>query len=320
MGGSASAGDVVAPLYAALGIQFDVWRDYGLPHWVDREVLVVAASYSGDTEETVSAAQTAQQRGCPLVVVTAGGRLLQLSSSAPDASFPAIRLPAGLPPRAALGYNLGALLHGVAVLGAGAALVTQIDAAVATLTAGNARYLGGVEATTAPLGVSVPAASVDTTATAATMSDLASAVAGRFVVIYSSGGEAHGAAARLKAQINENAKCPAYHVRFPELDHNDIVGWELASADRSRFALLVLRGGDESGADRRRLEATLSELAADLPLMEIVRSRGEQPLARALSLVQWGDYFSCFLALARKVDPLPVARIERLKRSLEKGD
>lgn len=124
----------------------------------------------------------------------------------------------------------------------------------------------------------------------------------------------------MKAQLNENAKCPAYHVRFPELDHNDIVGWQLPAADRDRYALVVLRGDELPAAERRRLSATLAELQEDLPLNFEIAAQGAEPLARSLSLVQWGDYLSCYVALARDVDPMPVTRIDRLKAALARGD
>lgn len=322
MGGSAIAAEVAAPLQKDTSVRIDVWRDYGLPDWVDQQVLVIAASYSGNTAETLSAAVAARERGCRVVALTTGGRLAQLSSSVSAAELPVVRLPERLPPRAAFGYGLGALLHTLARLGGGTGLTAQIDATVDTLTEGNACHLTGVDLATAPPAVAAVTAgeAPDATATSASVQELANSVAGRFVVVYSCGAEAHGAGARLKAQLNENAKCPAYHVRFPELDHNDIVGWELAAADRERFALVVLRGGQQSAAERHRLVATLAELREDLPLTCEIGPRGEQPLARAMSLVQWGDYFSCYVALAGGVDPVPVTRIERLKRALAGPD
>jgi len=322
MGGSAIAAEMAAPLQEDAAARIDVWRDYDLPGWVDQRVLVIAASYSGDTEETLSAAAAARERGCRVVALTTGGRLAQMSSNDSPAEFSVVRLPERLPPRAAFGYGLGALLHTLARLGGGAELAAQIDATVSTLTEGNAHHLAGVDLTTAPPAVAAVTAAQAPVATdtPAAVYELARSVAGRFVVIYSCGAEAHGAGARLKAQLNENAKCPAYHVRFPELDHNDIVGWELAAGDRERFALVVLRGGEQCASDRRRLVATLAELREDLPLTCEIGPRGEQPLARAMSLVQWGDYFSCYVALARGIDPVPVARIERLKRALARSD
>jgi glucose/mannose-6-phosphate isomerase len=319
MGGSAMAAEVAAPLAAGAGVRLAVWRDYDLPGWIEPDALVVGASYSGDTEETVSAVAAARRLGCPVVVLTAGGHLLSLGQADAGESLSAVELPSGLAPRAAFGYMLGALVAVLARLGIETELAAQIDGAIETLNEGNTRYLSGMERTSVPPTASVPAPDLGEAADAAAVSlrEFAEVVAGRFVVIYSSGHEAHGAGARLKAQLNENAKTPAYHVRFPELDHNDIVGWELAAADRGRFALIALCGGDETSAQQRRVSVTLATLAEDLPVSEVVRSRGAQPLARALSLVQWGDYFSCFLARARGVDPLPVTRIDRLKRALE---
>jgi glucose/mannose-6-phosphate isomerase len=316
MGGSAVAAELIAPLLDQQSIRLSVWRDYGLPGWVDRRVPVIAASYSGDTEETLAATAAARERGCRVIALTTGGSLAALAGADRSEEFSLVRLPAGLPPRAALGHGLGALVQTLGRLGVDGGLAAQLDTAVGTLDAGNREHLAGIDPTTLPADIAA-AGTADTTAA---VRALAETVAGRFVVIYTCGAEAHGAGSRLKAQLNENAKCPAYHARFPELDHNDIVGWQLAAAERDRFALVVLRGGGPHAADRRRLTATLAELREDLPLTCEVGPRGEQPLARTLSLVQWGDYFSCYVALARGVDPLPVARIDRLKQALARDD
>ena len=323
MGGSAAAGALLQAPLAAASIQLTVWRDYGLPGWVTGEDLVIAASYSGDTEETLSAAREAQGRGCRLLAITTGGALLAASAGNGDADasgagdrsadrsadrssgqgdrrsdpFTALRLPAGLPPRAALGLALGALLHGLDRYGLAGDLASQLPAAIAELRRQNARLRdpGGAAA------------------------EVAAACQERFVVIYTSGAMAHAAGERLKAQLNENSKTPACCARFPELDHNDIVGWRLPPQDRDRYLLLLLRGGDESARDKRRVQATLELLAEDLPRQYTVQPEGASDMARLLSLVQFGDYLSCHLAAAKGVDPLPVARIESLKTLLSKG-
>ena len=315
MGGSAAAGALLQAPLAAAAIQITVWRDYGLPGWVTAEDLVIAASYSGDTEETLSAAREARDRGCRLLAITTGGALLAASAGNGDADksgagdrsagegdcrsapYAALRLSAGLPPRAALGLALGALLHGLDRYGLAGDLVSQLPAAITELRRHNARLQdpGGAAA------------------------EVAAACRERFVVIYTSGAVAHAAGERLKAQLNENSKTPACCARFPELDHNDIVGWRLAPQDRDRFLLLLLRGGDESAREKRRVQATLELLAEDLPRQFTIQPEGVGDLARLLFLVQFGDFLSCHLAAVKGVDPLPVARIGRLKTLLSKG-
>jgi len=301
MGGSAIAGDLVRPFLAGERFSLDVSRDYGLPAWVDEGTLVVASSYSGNTEETLSAQEKASRRGCPLLALTSGGELLARSrdDAGPAGGFGAVVLPGGLPPRASLGYGLGSLLWGLHRLGLIESPGAEIDQAVATLTAGNEIHR--------PASADNPAVR------------LAGLCQGRFVVLYTTSPEAHGAGLRLKTQLNENAKCPAYSVPLPELDHNDIVGWNLGPDLREHFVLLVVRGGDEGERARQRAAVSVELLADQFTATGEITPRGPATLARILSLVQFGDYLSCHLAVATGVDPVPVERIDVLKRRLAEG-
>jgi len=304
MGGSAIAGDLLAAYAATRGLRLSVWRDYGLPGWVDERTPVVVSSYSGCTEESLSAARAASERGCPLVAITSGGELAELARKGHDggAPFPRVELPGGLPPRAALGSGLGALARVLARAGLLDGVDEEIAAAVAELRAG-AERLG-------------PAAGPDNPAAAA-----ARTVLGRLLVVYTSSPESHAAGLRLKAQVNENGKSPVLHASFPELDHNEIVGWEVLRPRREDFVLLLLRSTDESPRMTRRVDVTRELLSQEFHTILDFRATGESSLARTLSLVQYGDYLSCYLAEAAGVDPVPVDRIEELKRRLrESGD
>ncbi len=301
LGGSAVAGDLVRPLAAAAGADLTVWRDYGLPAWAGPDTLVVLSSYSGHTEETLSAARAALAAGLPALAITSGGALAALSArgDARGRPVPVVTLPGGLPPRAALGHSLGALLRALHRAGAMPDPEADLQEAVTVLREGTARWLGG----RADAADNPPA-------------QLARALLGRFTVIYTTGPEAHGAGVRLKAQLNENAKHPAYTVEFPELDHNDIVGWEVLRRRRDGFSLVVIRAGDEHERVTRRVEITRELLAGEFHAAHEIAPRGRRPLARILSLVQFADICSCFLAEAAGVDPMPVHRIDALKARL----
>jgi glucose/mannose-6-phosphate isomerase len=288
MGGSAIAGDLVAPLVAAAGGRLHVHRDYGLPPWADAETWVIASSYSGKTEETLDAVAAARERGCPLVGLTSGGTLAALGV---EAGFPVVTLPPDLPPRASLCHGLGALCWVLYDLGRLPGAEAEIGEAVAVLREGVALHGDPASATAL----------------------LAGRLAGRLTVIFTSSPESLPAGLRLKAQINENAKAPAYAIACPELDHNDIVGWELPPSARDRYGLVVLESDDAHPRNRLRMDITLDLLGGELPLQHRERARGARPLARILSLVQFGDYLSCHLARARGVDPVPVTRIDALK-------
>ncbi len=302
MGGSAIAGDLLAPLAARQGLRVTVVRDYALPGWVRDDSLVILSSYSGNTEETLSAARDARKRGCPLVAITSGGELGRMAAGDDDhPPFPCVELEGGLPPRAALGHGLGAQLNVLSRLGLLDGVDAEIAAAAAALRAGVDR-----------LG---PAAPVDSPAKTAARRTL-----GRMLVVYTTSDESHAAGWRLKAQVNENGKSPALVVPFPELDHNDIVGWEVLRPRRDDFLLLILRSADEHPRTAARVEITRELLAGEFHDVLEFRAEGDSALARILSLVQYGDYLSCFLAAAAGVDPVPVTRIESLKQRLQEYD
>ena len=137
-------------------------------------------------------------------------------------------------------------------------------------------------------------------------------------VIYTVGAEDHGVGVRLKGQLNENSKSPACLARFPELNHNDLVGWELEGPLQGRFVLLILGGKQDNERLEARVSVTRDLLAGDFSEIHQIFPVGDRPLARILSLVQYGDYLSCHLAQLKGVDPVPVDRIGRLKDHLEK--
>jgi glucose/mannose-6-phosphate isomerase len=308
MGGSAIAGDLVQPLLASGPVSLVVWRDYELPHWVDGGDLVIAASYSGNTEETLTAYAAAGARGCRRLVIASGGELVDRARAD---GVPAVLLPGGLPPRASLGFGLGALVRVLGRLGLVAGAASAVEAAAATLERNDGprrRPWGPAVAPEPADGDGNPAAE-----------SLARALAGRVPVIYTCGGESHAAGLRLRAQLNENSKVPALLAAFPELDHNDLVGWCREPADRERFALLILRAADEHPRTSLRVGLTRDLLADQFACIHELRGGGTDALSRVMSLVQYGDYLSCHLAVLAGVDPVPVERIVRLKEALARA-
>jgi glucose/mannose-6-phosphate isomerase len=309
MGGSAIAGDLVQPLLDGSGRQLTVRRDYGLPAWTAADDLVIAASYSGNTEETLAGLADARARGCPVVGITSGGELE--AAALAEGGFPRVKLPAGLPPRAALGHGLGALLHVLHRLGVIGNPAAQIAAAAAGLRAEMSRCLAPwTHERYAPDGTET-----DTIAPG----ELAGLLADRIPVLYTAGAEAHAVGLRWKAQLNENAKIPALAVAFPELDHNDLVGWDLPESLRERFVLVILESGITDPRDRIRVDATRQLLADEFSSIHRIVAPGDSALARILALVQYGDFLSCHVAHRRAVDPMPVERIENLKTILSRG-
>ena len=311
MGGSAIAGDLVQTLLQHQDISLDVWRDYGLPHWVDAGCLVIVASYSGNTEESLSALVEARRRGSSVIGITSGGQLLAAAAGEGGQAFPAVILPGGLPPRASLGYGLGALVRVLGHLGMVQDAEGEIGAAVRVLEEMDAERLH-------PFGQSSDEARSEDQAGMISARALAKKLTGAIPVIYTAGIEAQGAGVRLKGQINENSKCPACLGVFPELNHNDLVGWELPDHFQGRFVLLVMGGKLDNERMVARIRKTKELLATDFPEIHEIHPSGNSGLARVLSMVQYGDYLSCHLAQLKDIDPVPVTRIGKLKDFLAK--
>lgn len=297
MGGSAMPGSLLADGWPGLQHPVFVHREPDLPAWVGPQTLVLACSYSGTTHETLDAVAEARRRGCPVAAVTSGGRLLELAR---DDGLPAVELPAGQPPRTALGASLGAQLHLLAALGLMPDPTDDIDAACAQAAADEL-----VCRDDDPIPVGREAAT-----------RLAADLLDRFTVIHTAGAEAHGAGRRLLAQLNENAKAPGHVAVYPELCHNEIVGWDLPDSRRTGFALVTLSGQDALAPVARGVAVTRELLANQFAFSAHLRAHGRSRLGRILGLVLFGDLVSAQLAVVRGVDPVPIDRIDTLKRRL----
>lgn len=298
MGGSGIAGDYAAAIAGPYGTRVTVNKGYGpVPLWAIRQrPLVVAASYSGNTEETLDFVLAAHESGLAVATVTTGGRLAELSSSH---SWPSVDVPTGLQPRAAVGYMVGAaikVLEGAhSVDDQRLALVEAADFADRALEEGSPQWDQARQ--------------------------IADALAGRIPIIYGSGPVSGVVAQRWKTQINENAKMPAWFSLLPELDHNEITGWE-AMADLTREHLGIVSLTDSGDHDRiaARLAHTSALTEDSVPWVGRVRSSGTAVLTRLISLTVVGDLVSWMLAESAGVDPVPVATIEKLKQLLAEED
>lgn len=296
MGGSAIAGDFLQTLcYDRAPCPVQVVRDYGLPAWVGPDTLVVASSYSGNTEETLAAFGVARARGARMLVVTSGG---ELGERARREGLPWVRVPAGLPPRGALAYLLIPLVVLLDRVAGGLGGAEALEEAVALL-----KTLG-TELAPESLLVRNPA------------KELAAWLEGRVPVVY--GTELTAAVAyRWCTQLEENAKVIALCGAIPEIDHNAIEAW--AATGGGPWAVLFLRDGGEHPRIARRLSATRAIAEGRVPTRE-TRARGRGRLARMLWLTHLGDWVSYYLALLRGVDPWTVATLEDFKRRMAEAD
>jgi glucose/mannose-6-phosphate isomerase len=285
MGGSAIGGDLAAAAIGERALRpIRTVRGYALEPWAAGDALVLCASYSGDTEETLALFEDAGARGAPRVALTTGGAL---AGAARDAGVPVIGVPAGMQPRASVVYMTVAALECAASCGAVGSLRDEISAAAATL-----RAVGEDEE--APRS-------------------LAAALIGKVPIVCGAGRTA-APARRWKTQLNENAEVAAFWAELPEAGHNEICGY--GAGDAPLAAVFV----DDDELDpplRRRIDVMAEQLAADGVPVHRVAARGTSPVARVLSLVMLGDLVSVYLAYERGVNPTPVEAIDRLKQNLE---
>jgi len=287
MGGSGIAGALLTTL---LPVEVVLVRDYTLPGWIGEESLAITLSYSGDTEETLSAFDEARTRTKRAVAVTSGG---ELGARCSANGIPWIRIPPGHQPRAALGYRLFPLLGLFRRLG----LIPDLGEALAILDELARELAPGGEENEAQR--------------------LAQRLAGRVPLAYGAGPTAP-VAVRWKTQVNENAKAPAFWAELPELCHNEVVGYELMGRLLPQGTVVFLRSRHDHPRVARRI-AILEEILTKRGLDWIeVSGRGEGLPAELLSLLYLGDWTSYYLALLGGVDPTPVAIIRDLKDRLSR--
>ncbi len=296
MGGSAIGGSLAA---AVLGDRASrpivVWRDYGLPDSTTPESTVLCCSYSGSTEETLAAYEAAGALGARRIVCTTGGAL---ADQARREGVPVIPLPGGFQPRAAVGYGLVVTLEVAALAGISVHLRTEIDVA-----AEHARRLAAQWGPDAP--EDSPAKS------------LARSLAHTVVQVGGAGLTAP-IAYRWKTQVNENAGSPAFAATLPELDHNEIVGWE-GAAGLGRFSAVMLDDCDLHPRVRQRIELTLSVIGESAVARHRVETVGTTRIERVVSLVLLGDLVSIYMAVLNGRDPSEIEPIRRLKLALAGG-
>jgi glucose/mannose-6-phosphate isomerase len=293
MGGSAIGGALArAALADHASRPIFVTRAYGLPPWTTPDTMVLCASYSGNTEETLACYESAGALGARRTVVTTGGRLAEMARAD---GVPVIPLPGGFQPRAAVAYMTVAALEVAALCGAGPRMTSEIDVAASH-----------TEQLVAEWG---PDAAEDTLA-----KELARSLHGTTPVI-AGAGLTTPIAYRWKTQINENAKQPCFFNELPELDHNELVGWE-GARDVGRFSAVFLDDSDAHPRVKARMELTERMIADNAAASFRLETRGQTSVERVISLVLLGDLVSIYLAALRGVDPGPVKMLEELKQAL----
>lgn len=296
MGGSGIGGDLLRSLLAPNApVPVVTVKGERLPAFVGPGTLVFACSYSGNTGETLAAFEAAVEAGATPIAVTSGGALAE---GARALGYPLVLVPRGLPPRAALPFLLMPMLRAASAAGLspiGEPDVREASALLSDLARGWAPEV--------PTGGN-PA------------KQLAVTMEGTIPVIYAASPATEPAAQRWKTQLNENSKVFAVWNAFPELTHNETVGWEGVQGGGPALSVVLLRDRQDPARSALMVEAVRDILAGRAREVTEVRSQGRGLLARLFSLILLGDLVSCYLAILRGVDPTPVRSIEEVKGRL----
>jgi len=300
MGGSAIGADLLTGFWGeAVKVPIAVNRTYNIPKWVGPKTLVLVCSYSGNTEETISAAHQARAQGARIAVLTSGGKLARWAK---QNRLPLQLIPTGLPPRTAVGYMafvpLGLLMR--------LKWIKKDQLKVVRACTAVRRYISN------QLDLTVPESKNPA-------KKIAQALKGRLPILYGAAQGWEGVVFRWRTQLEENAKTIAFHHIFPEATHNEISGWVHPEAVIAKSTALFLSDRAVHPRTRRRMEFTRKIIAREGARTLNVTVPGPDPFARMLSLVALGDFVSIYLAILYGEDPTPVVRVEALKKHMKNG-
>lgn len=295
MGGSALAA-ILSVSWPGYTKPFQVVRDYDLPAYVSERTYFIASSYSGNTEETLSALEQAEKKGAQIAVITGGGKLAEIAR---EKGYPLALLPKAEQPRYAVFYNLKALL--TLLQQAGLLDAKDIDEELQAAADFLAESVKAWVAT-------VPAA--DNQA-----KQIAQEVIGKSAVIYG-GPKLAPVAYKWKISFNENAKHVAWTNQYPEFNHNEFMGWT-EQPPQKPYTVIDLRSSLEHPRIQKRFEVTERLLSGKRPAPIIVEAQGDTILKQLVWTVALGDFVTLYTALLNGLNPAPVDLIEKFKKSLD---
>lgn len=290
MGGSALPANLLVTCLNNLKLPFYIHRNYNLPPQATKESLIICISFSGNTKETISAFKEAQERKLKVTAITTGGELAQLAKkyNTPLVSLPAVKIQ----PRWAIGYLFGALEKVLSNSG-----VIKDSSGEILKMAENLK----------PLGLETHGKS------------LAKKLVGKIPLVYAS--NKFKSLARIwKIKFNENSKIMAFWNYFPELNHNEMVGYsELESqiSNLENFHVIMLRDSDDHPKILKAMELTASLLKKKGIEVDFVEIEEKNVLERVFNNLILSDWVSYYLAKEYKIDPAPVEIVEEFKKKLE---
>ena len=288
LGGSGIGGSIVSEMVIGeANVPLNTSKGYFIPAYVDEHSLVIISSYSGDTEETVNAFRMALERKAKIACITSGGMIEKMAK---ENGVDLILVPGGMPPRACLGYSLTQLFF-----------VLRFHKII------NTDYAPQLES-------SIKLLDKEEETIKSEAKEIAGKLLGKIPVIYSTTNQ-EGLAIRLRQQLNENSKMLCWHHVFPEMNHNELVGW---TEEHNDLAVLILRDPDEYSRNVSRIEISKEVFRKHTSNITEIFAKGETPVEKAIYLIHLGDWVSWYLAEMRGVDAIEIAVINHLKSELSK--
>ena len=286
LGGSGIGGRIAAQAVAdEATCPIEVYSNYYLPAYVGKGSLVIACSYSGNTEETLAAMHQALDSGARVVCITSGGTMLETAKAK---GLDHIVIPGGNPPRTMLAYSLTQQFFVLKHFGI---IKSDFEKSLARATA----RLKKDQATISNEG-----------------KELAGKLKGKRAIIYSEAAT-EAVSIRFRQQLNENSKELCWHHAIPEMNHNELVGW--AGGDNS-MSIVIFRHKDDHARSQMRMEINKEVFAKYTPHLHEVWSQGDDRLERQLHLIHLGDWASWHLADMKGVDATEIGVINMLKGKL----
>ena len=288
LGGSGIGGTILSELVQAeCPVPIIINKDYFLPDFVNSHSLVIISSYSGNTEETLSAMKQAIDKNAQIVCITSGG---EVHAIADKYNFDTIIIPGGHPPRSCIGYSLVQLIKIIQFNGfVKTDLLHQVQTSITLLD--NEKEAIKIEAAL-----------------------IAHKLLNKIPVIYSLG-SCEGAAVRFRQQINENSKMLCWHHTLPEMNHNELVGW---TEKNDSLAVVTFRTSFDYERTNKRYDICKTIFSKYSNSVTDINAKGISKVEQFMYLINIGDWISCYIAEIKNIDPIEVNVITNLKNELAK--
>lgn len=286
LGGSGIGGTIISELVAdSCSVPVTINKDYFLPGFVNTHTLVIISSYSGNTEETLQAMKQAISKNAQIICVTSGGTVSEIAK---QNKLDVITIPGGNPPRSCIGYSLVQLIK----------IFTHYNFAPSKLMDDVKKSIDLLEANQSQINNEALA--------------IAKSLVNKIPVLYSLG-SCEGVSVRFRQQINENSKMLCWHHVFPEMNHNELVGW---TTKNDSLSVITFHTSFDYERTKKRYEICRPIFEKYSNGVTDVVAKGQSKLEQFIYLINIGDWISVYIAEIKNIDPVEVNIINHLKNEL----